>query len=435
MRRVAVLVLLVGLAVSGAEAQSLSGSVSGAFAGSWRTNTYLSEYLSIWQEPSRRGGLDLRPQARMTLRTDRSAATIAGSGYASWPTWGPRRIGAGSGETAVWSGRLHLSRRIATSWGLGLSGGLQEARMDADRRSGWIMPYVRWHPGGRWSLSLQGGGSALNVEDSYGLTRRYRSWVGLARTSWWPAARWRVQASTYWSDSDPSARAPGYRGTGGRIAVRYLGGRRWTIDVEAGLERTGYQLSRSDRIAGRDDPRRFLGKAGVRLDRRLGDRVELFADTRLLAVERAGTNASTDWHGQVRAGVRVELQGTFWQRDRRPRNQWQLEDGRLRLEVAYEGPGRPYLTGTFNRWAEPGRPLRRTDRGTYAATVDLPSGRHEFAVRVEGDEDRQWLELPEGLPTVSDGFGRTNGVLVVRERSGPCNDSRLRSSTGCSGEG
>lgn len=265
-------------------------------------------------------------------------------------------------------------------------------------------------------MDLQVGRSGQTRTDTSGRRSRYRSWVGMARATWWPSGRWRVRASGYWSDSERMASAPGYRGTGGRVALQFHPSARWTVGADAGLERIGYRYEATDWLLDPGRANRLMAEGGLRVTRRLGERVELFAQTRLLA---SGLRRPTDgpsWDRRARGGIRIELQGTLWREEsaRQPSG-WRMEDGTLRLEVPYEGPGRLYLTGSFNQWAEPGRPLRSTERGTYVITTEVPPGRHEFAIRVEGDEERSWLELPDGIPTVQDGFGRENGVLYASD--------------------
>lgn len=57
--------------------------------------------------------------------------------------------------------------------------------------------------------------------------------------------------------------------------------------------------------------------------------------------------------------------------------------------------------------------LSPTDGDTWQASLDIPSGRYTYRLRVvEGDEAR-WLDLPSYAQTTQDSFGSTNGVCIV----------------------
>jgi hypothetical protein len=65
------------------------------------------------------------------------------------------------------------------------------------------------------------------------------------------------------------------------------------------------------------------------------------------------------------------------------------------------------VAGSFNNW-EP-VPLERTRTGEFRTTLNLPAGRHEIAVRVNGGA---WM-APAGLVALRDEFGGESGVLMV----------------------
>jgi 1,4-alpha-glucan branching enzyme len=68
------------------------------------------------------------------------------------------------------------------------------------------------------------------------------------------------------------------------------------------------------------------------------------------------------------------------------------------------------LTGSFNRWDPEGLALSRTDDdGDWSVTVPLGEGIHEYMFVVNGDT---WVKDP-GAPSVDDGFGGNNSVVLV----------------------
>ena len=74
-----------------------------------------------------------------------------------------------------------------------------------------------------------------------------------------------------------------------------------------------------------------------------------------------------------------------------------------------------FVVGDFNAWSEPGVPLRPEGGGVHSVTLELEPGSYRYRVRVVEGERERWLELPKGTPTVDDGFGGENGLLVVGE--------------------
>jgi 1,4-alpha-glucan branching enzyme len=70
------------------------------------------------------------------------------------------------------------------------------------------------------------------------------------------------------------------------------------------------------------------------------------------------------------------------------------------------------VAGTFNRWSATSHPLSRARTGgTWSMVVALPPGEHLFMYVVD---DTQWITPPVAEDYVDDGFGASNGVVVVR---------------------
>jgi hypothetical protein len=67
------------------------------------------------------------------------------------------------------------------------------------------------------------------------------------------------------------------------------------------------------------------------------------------------------------------------------------------------------VTGDFTRW-QPLRLTRQRD-GRWVATLPLPAGTHEIALRIDGGA---WL-APPGLTTIRDEFGGVTGLLAIKE--------------------
>ncbi|MCS3668950.1 1,4-alpha-glucan branching enzyme [Salinibacter ruber] len=85
----------------------------------------------------------------------------------------------------------------------------------------------------------------------------------------------------------------------------------------------------------------------------------------------------------------------------------------MQIQVPYDGPGVPHVTGDFNGWSLPGTSLTQTDDGTWTTTLSVPSGEYAYRVRIVDGDERRWLSLPSYADTADDAFGGTNGVCTV----------------------
>jgi 1,4-alpha-glucan branching enzyme len=70
------------------------------------------------------------------------------------------------------------------------------------------------------------------------------------------------------------------------------------------------------------------------------------------------------------------------------------------------------VVGSFNGWVKGATPMKRAgDRGLWVTEVALRPGEHTFMYVVN---DKEWVTPPLAEDFVMDGFGQTNGVVVVR---------------------
>jgi 1,4-alpha-glucan branching enzyme len=69
------------------------------------------------------------------------------------------------------------------------------------------------------------------------------------------------------------------------------------------------------------------------------------------------------------------------------------------------------LVGSFNGWAEGATQLKMSDgTGLWSVDVPLGEGEYTFMYLVDGTE---WVTPPLAEDFVTDGFGQTNGVVIV----------------------
>ena len=68
------------------------------------------------------------------------------------------------------------------------------------------------------------------------------------------------------------------------------------------------------------------------------------------------------------------------------------------------------LAGSFNQWDRAKDALHGPDGdGVWTIVLPLPSGRHEYRFVVN---DTEWIQDP-GAPSVDDGMGGTNSLVIV----------------------
>lgn len=86
--------------------------------------------------------------------------------------------------------------------------------------------------------------------------------------------------------------------------------------------------------------------------------------------------------------------------------------GGMRFTLSAPEAKMVYVVGSFNGWVKGATPMKRVgDKGIWVAEVALRPGEHMFMYVVNGNE---WMAPPLAEDFVMDGFGQTNGVVVVR---------------------
>lgn len=69
------------------------------------------------------------------------------------------------------------------------------------------------------------------------------------------------------------------------------------------------------------------------------------------------------------------------------------------------------LVGSFNGWAGEATKMKMSDgTGLWSVDVPLREGEYTFMYLVDG---KQWVTPPMAEDFVTDGFGQTNGVVIV----------------------
>ena len=85
--------------------------------------------------------------------------------------------------------------------------------------------------------------------------------------------------------------------------------------------------------------------------------------------------------------------------------------GAVRFTLLAPGATQVVLVGSFNGWATDATPMTIVEGALWSVTVPLNPGEYPFMFVIDGG---QWITPPQAEDFVSDGFGQTNGVVIVR---------------------
>lgn len=89
----------------------------------------------------------------------------------------------------------------------------------------------------------------------------------------------------------------------------------------------------------------------------------------------------------------------------------QLLAGTVRFTLLAPGATQVVLVGSFNGWATDATPMTIVEGALWSVTVPLNPGEYPFMFVIDGG---QWITPPHAEDFVTDGFGQTNGVVIVR---------------------
>jgi len=395
--------LLVGLAAQPAQAQQWSGTAGLDVAGGYQTNLYLDPVLGTWNADVSPALTALTPRLGVIRTTSRTRLDLTVRSRLH-----PRRTDV----PQLTQSSLRFRYRLTPEWTLGVIGGGTRYRFTTPainfrtvRDSWWLLPALQWTPTSETMLTVRTG-LTQRFERSTDPTDRQTSALASVRATHWLTDRVQGAARLYASTGRTSLTDSGFGGSGGTLGATYWPTSTVSVYGTVGIERLRYGT-------GGGTARDWIGQAGGEVEWNLRPTVTLFGRAKGLyaTLDREGT--TTDLH--VSGGLRLQLQrvlgGTT---DPSPqRRVCRNTDDGLRLRVPYEGEGTVYVTGDFNNWSLPGVPLEPAAENQWRTTLDLPSGRYTYRLRVvEGDQAR-WIDLPSYAQTTTDSFGSTNGVCTV----------------------
>lgn len=85
--------------------------------------------------------------------------------------------------------------------------------------------------------------------------------------------------------------------------------------------------------------------------------------------------------------------------------------GGVRFTISAPGAKAVYLVGSFNGWVKSATPMASVGGTLWSVVMPLKKGEYPFMYVID---EGQWVTPLEADDFVTDGFGQTNGVVVVR---------------------
>ena len=87
----------------------------------------------------------------------------------------------------------------------------------------------------------------------------------------------------------------------------------------------------------------------------------------------------------------------------------------VRVPLSFDFPSAVTVSvaGSFNDWDAASLPMERTADGRWGRDLNLPAGRYEFRLVIDG----MWSDVPNASDTVENSFGSRNALLIVAPSS------------------
>jgi 1,4-alpha-glucan branching enzyme len=83
----------------------------------------------------------------------------------------------------------------------------------------------------------------------------------------------------------------------------------------------------------------------------------------------------------------------------------------VQFTVSVPGAKAVCLVGSFNGWVKHATPMTIVDKTVWSVVVPLKEGEYPFMYVID---ENLWITPPHADDFVTDGFGQTNGIVVVR---------------------
>jgi hypothetical protein len=414
MKRLILLAVVCGILAGGAAAQTLTGGISVTGLAGYKTNAYLDPVVSEWERSLPPGYAAVMPGGQLAWSTEKLRMDLYATGRRDRFSIDTTRSSlARIGASTVYS--------ISPHWRIGGDLGIRRYTLtDQVTETAWVLSRVQWQPAASGEVTFRLGWSGRGGPSDE-TADRYHTGLAVLNGQVWMTDRLLTELSLYYSDSRGGATRFSYGGTGAAFEMEYWPTDALSLQLSGGLERMDYEAFYESTDGGTSSEdsnasytwKNLMWKGGLEARYRMTSNLTVFGRGRLMHTTRSFDAVSTE-DQLLSAGVRFQLKRILAGGRAEGRSDlWRKSDGGMRLEIPYTGNGELYLTGDFNGWACPGIPLEEVAPNRYSVTLDVSAGRYLYGIRVVEGEKQRWLDLPGRARTVSDGFGGTNGVLVI----------------------
>ena len=395
-----------------AEAQELRGGLQLGTEAGYLTNTYLDPSMPLWSPGVHTGYGAVSPTGWLAWAGHRSSAHVATMG---------RFTTYQNGMPATAYGRAHFraDRAIGSSLKLGFDGGGSLVDGDVNQYAWNVLPFASWRPSFRTNITARLGLISQHTETPTSDNWQSSSLLAGLEAERWLGLRTSMKAGIHASQTQMTEEHA-TRGLGGNMSLshRFRGGP--SLRAEIGLEQYGYHVATetetrrgpfsptTPETVGHSD---LLWRAALSGEWPITHRWTLLGRSAAVQFNSSGVDEAVQ-DVQFSLGFRVSLQGSIYEPEEET-PVWAQEGETVHFRFLYEGDGELYLVGDFNNWDEPGAPL--TDRGgdIYTAQLELEPGAYQYRVRIKGDDEDDWLPLPEHALSARDDYDGKNGLLIV----------------------
>jgi hypothetical protein len=406
------------LSVQDALSQRIQTDVYLSAETGYGSNIYLNPYVPEWDRSYISIFSAFSPAVQLRWADSKNSVTANATGYFLHLV--DERDGWRGGYVSS-----SYSRRLTSSLLARASGGLNNFSGFRFRNVQWIQAGAEWffspfakaeaHIGTGWQ-SVEGFGDEATIRhrnDSYRLGVEY-----------WPGYRWRLRAQFFSGLGNITSPGDGFVSS---LSATHFMQNRMAVTLRTGLE----QYSQEFQMSPENGPGPIQGGVILADNGTVLTLEDRFHRTTLTVsyplrenVSVTGTAAGLLWFSsqdddvlgdyQVSAGVQVAFSPRRVRRGAIRSLEWNRHSNDVKIvTIRYSGDERLYITGDFNDWELPGVPLQKEGRNRYRASLELSSGVHQYKIGVRENDSLEWLEFPNEVATVSDGFGGKNGRIII----------------------